>query len=138
MEAEDGDDAALDFTEHANAESGAPTVVRVLPYVFKVDQVDPLSMTAFASAPVMPASFWKTMSASGLSSESTTPATTSTNLSNRSSPSRRNPDSSGTISIMALPMHLCYNMWAAGNDTHQLCANCMASITRTGSQVAGQ
>ena len=48
MEAEDGDDAALDFTEHANAESGAPTVVRVLPYVFKVDQVDPLSMTAFA------------------------------------------------------------------------------------------
>ena len=38
----------MTFIEHANAELDVPTVVRVLPYVFKVDQIDPLSMTAFA------------------------------------------------------------------------------------------
>ena len=47
-EAESSDGTAVTFIEHANAELDVPTVVRVLPYVFKVDQIDPLSMTAFA------------------------------------------------------------------------------------------
>ena len=33
---EAAEDEEIDLTEHANAEEGIPTVVRALPYIFKV------------------------------------------------------------------------------------------------------
>ena len=42
-----GDEDENDFSEHPNAEKEEPTIVRCLPYVYKVDKIDPITMTSF-------------------------------------------------------------------------------------------
>ena len=42
----------LDLLEHPNAARGCPTEVRFLPYVFKLDNIDPLAMTCFVHVEV--------------------------------------------------------------------------------------
>ena len=39
-----------DFLEHPNYKNDEPTEVRMLPYIFKVDRIDPITMTCFIHA----------------------------------------------------------------------------------------